>query len=166
MEDDNARERPLAVPRPETGEARVDAALSLLDELTELPVTEHPAMFEQVQAQLSEVLGELGSRPLPGPAGRDRRLSELAATGLSTRMSRRLRLDAELVRRGLARSREQAAELIAAGRVEVGGSAGGQGRHPGGRGRGDHRPAGGDRAGATCRAAGTSWPARSPRSAG
>ncbi len=37
-------------------------------------------------------------------------------------MSRRLRLDAELVRRGLARSREQAAELIAAGRVEVGGT--------------------------------------------
>jgi len=33
----------------------------------------------------------------------------------------RARLDAELVRRGLARSREQAAELIAAGRVAVGG---------------------------------------------
>jgi 23S rRNA (cytidine1920-2'-O)/16S rRNA (cytidine1409-2'-O)-methyltransferase len=36
-------------------------------------------------------------------------------------MSRRLRLDAELVRRGLARSREQAADLIAGGRVAVGG---------------------------------------------
>jgi 23S rRNA (cytidine1920-2'-O)/16S rRNA (cytidine1409-2'-O)-methyltransferase len=35
---------------------------------------------------------------------------------------RKLRLDAELVRRGLARSRDQAAELIAAGRVEVGGT--------------------------------------------
>ncbi len=34
---------------------------------------------------------------------------------------RRARLDAELVRRGLARSREHAAELIAAGRVSVGG---------------------------------------------
>jgi 23S rRNA (cytidine1920-2'-O)/16S rRNA (cytidine1409-2'-O)-methyltransferase len=33
----------------------------------------------------------------------------------------RVRLDAELVRRGLARSREQAAELISAGRVAVGG---------------------------------------------
>jgi len=35
---------------------------------------------------------------------------------------RRLRLDAELVRRGLARSRDQASELIAAGRVKVGGA--------------------------------------------
>ncbi|HTU76524.1 MAG TPA: TlyA family RNA methyltransferase [Trebonia sp.] len=36
-------------------------------------------------------------------------------------MTTRVRLDAELVRRGLARSREQAAELITAGRVSVGG---------------------------------------------
>ena len=36
-------------------------------------------------------------------------------------MARRARLDAELVRRGLARSREQAAELIAAGRVTAAG---------------------------------------------
>jgi 23S rRNA (cytidine1920-2'-O)/16S rRNA (cytidine1409-2'-O)-methyltransferase len=34
-------------------------------------------------------------------------------------MARRNRLDTELVRRGLARSREQAAELVAAGRVRV-----------------------------------------------
>jgi len=46
----------------------------------------------------------------------------LAAEGLtSVPMSRRLRLDAELVRRGLARSRDQAADLIAAGRVAVAG---------------------------------------------
>ena len=37
-------------------------------------------------------------------------------------LARRARLDAELVRRGLARSREQAAELVAAGRVKVAGS--------------------------------------------
>jgi 23S rRNA (cytidine1920-2'-O)/16S rRNA (cytidine1409-2'-O)-methyltransferase len=37
-------------------------------------------------------------------------------------MGRHTRLDAELVRRGLARSREQAAELITAGRVEVRGT--------------------------------------------
>ena len=36
-------------------------------------------------------------------------------------MTVRSRLDAELVRRGLARSREQAAELITAGRVAVAG---------------------------------------------
>lgn len=36
-------------------------------------------------------------------------------------MPRRLRLDAELVRRGLARSRDHATELVAAGRVQVGG---------------------------------------------
>ena len=36
-------------------------------------------------------------------------------------MSRRSRLDAELVRRGLARSREQAAELVTSGRVRVAG---------------------------------------------
>jgi 23S rRNA (cytidine1920-2'-O)/16S rRNA (cytidine1409-2'-O)-methyltransferase len=38
-------------------------------------------------------------------------------------MTRRARLDAELVRRGLARSREQAAELVAAGQVRVPGRA-------------------------------------------
>src|SRR5204862_7804900 len=37
-------------------------------------------------------------------------------------VARRSRLDAELVRRGLARSREQAAELVSAGRVEVRGT--------------------------------------------
>ncbi|MCA1822897.1 MAG: TlyA family RNA methyltransferase [Mycobacteriales bacterium] len=37
-------------------------------------------------------------------------------------MVRRARLDAELVRRGLARSREQAVEVIAEGRVRVGGA--------------------------------------------
>ncbi|MDH2430299.1 TlyA family RNA methyltransferase [Sphaerisporangium sp. TRM90804] len=36
-------------------------------------------------------------------------------------MSRRMRLDTELVRRGLARSREHAADLITGGRVSVGG---------------------------------------------
>jgi 23S rRNA (cytidine1920-2'-O)/16S rRNA (cytidine1409-2'-O)-methyltransferase len=39
---------------------------------------------------------------------------------------RRLRLDAELVRRGLARSRDHASELIAAGRVSVAGAVAGK----------------------------------------
>jgi hypothetical protein len=47
--------------RPATGEARVDAALRLLDRLPGLPVSDHPELFEQVHAQLTEVLGELES---------------------------------------------------------------------------------------------------------
>jgi hypothetical protein len=54
--------------RPATGEPRVDAALKLLDRLPGLPVSEHPELFEQVHAQLSDVLGELDSGPA-GPAG-------------------------------------------------------------------------------------------------
>jgi hypothetical protein len=46
---------------PATGEPRVDAALKLLQRLPGLPVSEHPELFEQVHAQLSEVLGELDS---------------------------------------------------------------------------------------------------------
>src|SRR5881409_1366086 len=41
-------------------------------------------------------------------------------------MPRRLRLDAELVRRGLARSREHSSELIAARRVKVNGAVAGK----------------------------------------
>ena len=51
-----------------TGEPRVDAALKLLERLPGLPVSDHPELFEQVHAQLSEVLGELDSGPAPaGP---------------------------------------------------------------------------------------------------
>lgn len=39
---------------------------------------------------------------------------------------KRVRLDSELVRRGLARSREQAAQLIEAGRVSVSGRVAGK----------------------------------------
>ena len=46
---------------PATGEPRVDAALKLLDRLPGLPVSDHAELFEQVHAQLSEVLGELDS---------------------------------------------------------------------------------------------------------
>jgi hypothetical protein len=49
-----------------TGEPRVDAALKLLDRLPGLPVSDHAELFEQVHAQLSEVLGELDSGA--GPA--------------------------------------------------------------------------------------------------
>ena len=63
---DPVRAQPVqAEPVPPTGELRVDAALKLLDRLPGLPVSEHSDLFEQVHAQLSEVLGELDS----GPAG-------------------------------------------------------------------------------------------------
>ena len=55
-------------PVPPTGEPRVDAALKLLDRLPGLPVSEHSELFEQVHAQLSDVLGELDSGPA-APAG-------------------------------------------------------------------------------------------------
>jgi hypothetical protein len=54
--------------RPATGESKVDEALARLDELAELPVAEHPAVFEQVHRRLREVLGELDAGP-PGGAG-------------------------------------------------------------------------------------------------
>jgi hypothetical protein len=60
-------EEPAAPDLPVTGEPRVDAALKLLERLPGLPVSEHPELFEQVHAQLSEVLGELDSGA--GPAG-------------------------------------------------------------------------------------------------
>jgi len=62
--DDHAADTPgaeSAAGAPGTGEPRVDAALRLLDRLPGLPVSEHPGLFEQVHAQLSEVLGELDS---------------------------------------------------------------------------------------------------------
>jgi hypothetical protein len=45
--------------RQATGEPRVDQALKRLDELAGLPVSEHPAVFEDVHASLRAVLGEL-----------------------------------------------------------------------------------------------------------
>jgi hypothetical protein len=63
-----ATEERRAEPVPSTGEPRVDAALTLLDRLPELPVSEHAVLFERVHAQLSDVLGELDSGPA-GPAG-------------------------------------------------------------------------------------------------
>jgi hypothetical protein len=72
--DNNGGERALAdsadvnrADLPATGEPRVDAALKLLDRLPGLPVSDHAELFEQVHAQLSEVLGELD--PGAGAAG-------------------------------------------------------------------------------------------------
>jgi len=59
-----------AGPRQATGEPRVNDALRKLDQLAELPVSEHPAVFEQVHARLRDVLGELDSGAAAGAQGR------------------------------------------------------------------------------------------------
>jgi len=59
---------PDAAPRAVTGEPRVDETLGRLDGLGELPVTEHPGVFERVHSQLVEVLGELRSGTDAGTA--------------------------------------------------------------------------------------------------
>ena len=56
--------------RQATGQPRVDEALQKLDELAELPVSEHPAVFEHVHDRLRDVLGELDSGSLAGAQGR------------------------------------------------------------------------------------------------
>ena len=48
-----------AASAPGTGDARVDAALRMLDRLPELPVGEHAPVFERVHAELTEILGDL-----------------------------------------------------------------------------------------------------------
>jgi hypothetical protein len=51
---------PLATGEPPaTGEPRVDAALSRLGELDELPLPDHPAVYESIHEELVEVLGDL-----------------------------------------------------------------------------------------------------------
>jgi len=59
--------------RPTAGDARVDAALARLDELPDLPVTEHPSVFDDVHRRLEEVLDELDADRLTnvGQAGAD-----------------------------------------------------------------------------------------------
>jgi hypothetical protein len=42
-----------------TGEPRVDAAIRRLTELDDLPLSEHPRVYERVHEQLVDVLGEL-----------------------------------------------------------------------------------------------------------
>ena len=58
--------------QPATGDAGVDEAVSRLDDLADLPVAEHPAVFEYVHQRLGEALGELdaGDR---APTGHPRR---------------------------------------------------------------------------------------------
>jgi hypothetical protein len=60
---------PAPPPPPQTGDARVDEALSRLDGLAESPVAEHPAVFEYVHDRLAETLGDLDAGGHAGPDG-------------------------------------------------------------------------------------------------
>jgi hypothetical protein len=53
--------------RPSTGDTRVDEAVARLADLAELPVAEHPAVFEYVHERLTEALGDLDVRDPAGP---------------------------------------------------------------------------------------------------
>jgi hypothetical protein len=54
-----------AEPAPSTGDPGVDAALASLENLGEVPDTEHVEAFEQVHAQLHEILDEVGEQDKP-----------------------------------------------------------------------------------------------------
>jgi hypothetical protein len=54
---------PAAAEPAATGDPHVDEALGKLSELAGTPVHEHPAIFEQVHAGLSQALGALDSDP-------------------------------------------------------------------------------------------------------
>jgi 23S rRNA (cytidine1920-2'-O)/16S rRNA (cytidine1409-2'-O)-methyltransferase len=99
-----AAEPVTPVPGPPDRDTVIDQvaqAVDRLDGLDALPITEHVTRFEAIHAALTEALSSI---------------DKVCA------VSRRARLDAELVRRGLARSRDHAAELIAAGRVTLRGT--------------------------------------------
>jgi hypothetical protein len=59
-----------AEPADTTGDPRVDDALRGLSRLADLPVTEHPQVYESIHGALAEVLGEL--RPAAGAADQPR----------------------------------------------------------------------------------------------
>jgi hypothetical protein len=57
--------------RSSTGDTRVDEAVARLAGLAEVPVAEHPAVFEYVHERLTEALGDLDVRDPAGPGGPD-----------------------------------------------------------------------------------------------
>jgi hypothetical protein len=63
-----AGDRPAAGEMPVTGNEKVDAAITKLAGLGELPVAEHAAMFDGVNRRLGEILGEVESGDDQGPA--------------------------------------------------------------------------------------------------
>ncbi len=107
------RTRPLGVPRTPTGNAEVDAHVERLADADHLTTDGHLEVYEDVHR------GCATRSPRSTPARGPRRHKDTGAEPNVAGVARR-RLDAELVRRKLARSREHASQLIAAGRVSVG----------------------------------------------
>lgn len=58
---DRAAHPPAADGPGTTGVEQVDAALDRLGDLAELPLNEHPAVFEQIHGALTGALGTLDS---------------------------------------------------------------------------------------------------------
>jgi hypothetical protein len=67
-------ERPGTTPEGSgtTGDPQVDAALDKLADLAELPLNEHPAVFEQIHGALAGALGTLDSGALDSGTGGSR----------------------------------------------------------------------------------------------
>ena len=61
---EQAQSKPVVVMEelPVTGEPRVDDALARLNDLASLPVSEHVAVFEDVQRRLHETLSDLSGQ--------------------------------------------------------------------------------------------------------
>ena len=119
---DPAAPAPLGVERAPTGHAGVDARLGRLADADHLAADGHVEVYEDVHRGLRDALTALDARPgRRRPPGRPHRRTTTGAEPNVAGVARR-RLDAELVRRKLARSREHASQLIAAGRVTVGGN--------------------------------------------
>jgi|HubBroStandDraft_3_1064219.scaffolds.fasta_scaffold412233_2 hypothetical protein len=53
---------------PVTGNEKVDATLSELSVIGELPVEEHPGLLDRTNSRLGEILGEVESGDDPSPA--------------------------------------------------------------------------------------------------
>ena len=68
MNGENPAETRPAGDVPVTGNAKVDATLSELGVLGELPVEDHPALLERANSRLGEILGEVESGDDPSPA--------------------------------------------------------------------------------------------------
>ncbi|BFO20295.1 hypothetical protein SHKM778_66830 [Streptomyces sp. KM77-8] len=123
---------PLNVPRTPTGHPEIDAHVRRLADTDHLTTDGHADVYEHVHRGCAtrsprstpgrepRLPPTPGHHPQGGPAGHPPlRTMDTGAEPNVAGVARR-RLDAELVRRKLARSREHASQLIAAGRVSVG----------------------------------------------